>query len=122
MGIRIVSSLVGIAVGIVISVAVLDGFSASTTSIVIATLLFWVVHIVVLFFAIRVFVRNPSISMALLLALASTIVSLVIVNIVVSDVSISGVGTYLVAAIIIWLCTAIADVVGTRKVREQRFS
>ena len=122
MGIRIVTSLLGIAIGIVIAVAVLDGFSADTTSIIVATIVFWIVHVIVLFFAMRVFVRNPSVSMALLLALASTILSLIIVNLIVSDISISGVGTYLVAGIIIWLCTAIADVIGTRKIRQQRFS
>jgi hypothetical protein len=120
-GIRIVSSLIGIAVGIVLAVALLGGFSASATAIVKATILFWVVHIVVSFFALRVFVRNPSVSMALLVALAATIVSLIIVNIVVSGVTVDGVGNYLVAGIIIWICTALADVIGTRKIRQQRF-
>jgi hypothetical protein len=121
-GIRIVASLVGIAAGIILSVALLSGFSASVTSIVVATLLFWVVHIVVQFIALKMFLKEPSVSFALLLALASTLVALVIVNLVVSDVRISGVGTYLAAAIIIWICTAIADVLGTRKIRARRFS
>ena len=77
-------------------------------------------HIIVSFFALRVFVRDPSVSLALLLALASTILSLIVVNIVVSDFSVDGVGNYLVAGIIIWICTAIADVVGGRMIRERR--
>jgi hypothetical protein len=60
-GIRILSSLVGIAVGIVLAVAVLSGFSASATAVVEATILFWIVHIVVSFLALRIFVRNPSV-------------------------------------------------------------
>ena len=119
-GIRIVSALAGIAVGIVLAVAILDDFEAGAGAIVAATIVFWVVHIVVSFLALRVFVRDPSVSLALLLALASTIVSLIIVNLIVSDVSISGVGTYLVAGIIIWICTAIADVIGGRMIRERR--
>ena len=119
-GIRIVASLVGIAAGIIISVALLDDFSASTAGIVEATIVFWVVHIVVSFFALRVFVRDPSVSLALLLALASTIISLIVVNLVISDFSVDGAANYLVAAIIIWICTAIADVIGGRMIRERR--
>jgi hypothetical protein len=119
-GIRIASSLIGIAVGIVLAVAILGGFSASATAIVEATVVFWIVHIIVMFFALRVFVRDPSVSMAILLALAATILSLIIVNIIVSGVSVDGVGDYLVAGIIIWICTAIADVVGTRMIRDRR--
>ena len=87
-----------------------------------ATLLFWVVHIVVQFIALKMFLKEPSVSFALLLALASTIVALVIVNIVVSGVSVDGVANYLAAGVIIWICTAIADVAGTRKIRARRFS
>jgi len=119
-GIRIASSLIGIAAGIIISVALLDDFSASTAGIVEATIVFWVVHIVVSFFALRVFVRDPSVSLALLLALASTIISLIVVNLVISDFSVDGAANYLVAAIIIWICTAIADVIGGRMIRERR--
>jgi len=121
LGIRIVASLVGIAAGIVISVATLSGFSASATSVVVATLLFWVVHVVVQFLALRIFVRGPSVSLAVLLALASTIVALIIVSVAVSGVSVRGASTYLEAGVIIWICTAVADVIGTRKIRARRF-
>ena len=73
-----------------------------------------------MFLALRIFVRDPSVSMAILLALAATILSLIIVNILVSGVSVDGVGNYLVAGIVIWICTAIADVVGSRMIRERR--
>ena len=120
LGIRIVASLVGIFVGIVLAVAIFGDFSASAGAIVAATVIFWIVHVIVTFLALRVFVRDPSVSMAILLALAATIVSLVIVNLIVSGVSVSGVGTYLGAAVVIWICTAIADVAGTRAIRERR--
>jgi hypothetical protein len=119
-GIRILASLGGIFVGIVLAVALLSGVSASATAIVEAVIVFWIVHIIVSFFALRVFVRDPSVSLALLLALASTIVSLIIVNLAVSDFSVDGAADYLVAAIIIWICTAIADVIGQRMIRERR--
>ena len=119
-GIRILAALGGIFVGIVIAAAVLGGVDADATAIVEATIVFWVVHIVVTFFALRVFVRDPSVSLALLLALASTIVSLIVVSIVASDFSVDGVGDYVVAGIIIWICTAIADVIGGHLIRERR--
>jgi len=119
-GIRIAAALAGILVGIVLAVALLSGVDAGATAIVEATIVFWVVHIVVSFFALRVFVRDPSVSLALLLALASTIISLIVVNLVISDFSVDGAANYLVAAIIIWICTAIADVIGGRIIRERR--
>jgi hypothetical protein len=119
-GIRLASSLVGIAAGIILSVALLGDFSADTTAVVTATILFWVVHLVVNFFALRVLVRQPSVALAGLLALASTIVALIIVNIAVSGISISGASTYVLATLIIWITTAIADVIGGRMIRDRR--
>jgi|SRR6478609_10386415 len=121
-GIRLVTSLVGIAIGIVISIVLLSGFSASVTAVVLATLVFWVVHFFVLLLALRIFVKegNPSIAMAGLLALASTVISLIVVNLIVSDMTIKGVDTYVTAALIIWLTTAIGDVVGGRMIRARR--
>ena len=65
-------------------------------------------------------IRQPSVAIAGLLALASTIVSLIIVNIIVSDVSISGATTYVLATLIIWITTAVADVIGGRMIRDRR--
>ena len=119
-GIRIVASLVGIAAGIILSVALLSDFSASTAGIIEATIVFWIIHIIVNFFAVKVLIRQPSVAMAGLLALASTIVSLIIVNLLVSDISIHGASAYLGATLVIWITTAIADTVGRRMIRDRR--
>jgi hypothetical protein len=120
LGIRVVASLAGILIGIVVSVAVLSGFSATPRAIVVSTALFWIVHLVVTFIALRVLIRQPSVATAGLLALASTIVSLIIVNIVVSGLKIHGVTTYLIATVIIWISTALGDMIGRRKIRARR--
>ena len=120
LGIRIVSSLAGILIGLVVSVALLGGFSASAKAIVEATLLFWVVHVVLNFVALRILIRQPSVATAGLLALASTIVSLVIVNIVVSGLKIHGVGTYVIATVIIWIATTLSGVLGRRRLRHRK--
>ena len=119
-GIRIASSLIGIAVGIVLSTAIFDGFKSTTTGLVEATIVFWIVFLIVNFLALRVLIRQPSVGLAGLLALASTIVSLIIVNLIVSDISIHGVSAYLGATVVIWISTVIFDSIGRRMIRDRR--
>jgi hypothetical protein len=119
-GIRLVASLAGVAAGIILSVALLGDFSADAAAIVTATLVFWIVHLVVNFLALRVLVRQPSVALAGLLALASTIVALIIVNLLVSGISVHGATTYVLATLIIWITTAVADVLGGRMIRDRR--
>src|SRR5262245_49358965 len=103
-GIRLATSLVGIAVGIILSATLLDNFSIDAGGLVEATLLFWIVHIVVNFLALRVLIRQPSVPLAGILALGSTIVALIVVNAIVGGMRVHGVSTYVLATLIIWLC------------------
>jgi hypothetical protein len=119
-GIRIASSLIGIVVGIVLADVTLDGFATTGTGIIEATIVFWIVFLIVNFLALRVLIRQPSVGLAGLLALCSTIVSLIIVNLLVSDISIHGASAYLGATLVIWITTAIADTVGRRMIRDRR--
>ena len=119
-GIRIASSLIGIVVGIVLSTAIFGGFSTTTAGIVEATFVFWIVFLIVNFLALRVLIRQPSVALAGLLALGSTIVSLIIVNLIVSDISIHGASAYLGATLVIWISTVIADSIGRRMIRDRR--
>jgi hypothetical protein len=119
-GIRLATSLAGIAIGIVLSATLLDDFSIDAGGLVGATLLFWIVHIVVNFLALRVLIRQPSVALAGLLALASTIVALIVVNAIVSGMRVHGVSTYVLATLIIWLCAIGGDVVGHRMIRARR--
>ena len=119
-GIRLGSSLVGIAVGILLSSTLLSRFSITAAAVVQATLVFWLVHLVVTFVALRVLVREPSIALAGLLALASTIVSLIIVNAIVSGLTIHQIQTYVAATVIIWLTTSVSDMIGRRMIRARR--
>ena len=119
-GIRIGTSLVAIAGGLVISSAALSDFNINAGGLVEATLLFWLVHIVVSFLALRVLIRQPSVAMAGLLALASTIVALVIVALIVPGLHVHGAGTFVVATLIIWVTTVIGDVVARSLIRDRR--
>jgi hypothetical protein len=79
-----------------------------------------VIHVAVAFVALRVLVREPSLALAGLLALGSTIVSLIIVNVIVSGLYISGLQTYVLATAIVWLTTAVSDTIGRRMIRARR--
>ena len=52
-GIRLGTSLIGIAVGLILSGAVLSNFSIDAAAVVQATLLFWVVHLLVQVLALK---------------------------------------------------------------------
>jgi len=119
-GIRVGTSLAGVAVGILVSSAVLSKFSIDATAVVEAVLIFWLVHLVVQLFALKVLVHEPSIALAGLLALASTIVALIIVNAIVSGLSIHGFQTYVFATLIIWVATSISDMIGRRMIKARR--
>ena len=119
-GIRLGTSLVGIAVGIIVSSAVLSKFSIDATAVVEAILVFWLVHLVVQLIALRVLVHEPSIALAGLLALASTIVALIIVNAIISGLAIHGFQTYVFATLIIWVATSISDMLGRRMIKARR--
>jgi hypothetical protein len=117
---RFGTAVAGIAVGLLISGAVLSRFSIDATALVEATLIFWIIHLGIQIFALRVLVREPSIALAGLLALASTIVSLIIVNAIVSGLTISRIQTYVGATLIIWLATAVSDMIGRRMLQARR--
>jgi hypothetical protein len=120
IGIRLGMSLVGIAVGLALSAKLLNHMSISTTGLVEATILFWIVHLLVDFVALRVLIRNPSVAVAGLLALLSTVISLAIVTAIVDGMHIKGASTYLIATLIIWITTAGADIWGHRMIRARR--
>jgi hypothetical protein len=120
LGIRVLSSLAGIAVGLVLSAAFLSGFKISFGALVVSSLVFWAAHLLVSFFLLRILVRQPSIALAGLLALASTVVSLVITSVFVNGLTVHGVQAYVVSTVVIWLCTVGADFLGRRRIRELR--
>ena len=119
-GIRIGMGLAGVAVGIVVADAVLDDLSISATALVETTVIFWLIHLAVQFLALRVLIRQPSVALAGLLAIASTVISLLIVNLIVSGFHIHGPSTYLWATLIIWATVALADMIGQRMIRDRR--
>ena len=98
----------------------LSEFSLNATAVIEAVIVFWLVHLLVSFVALRVLIREPSVALAGLLALASTVVALIISNAIVSGMTIHSLQTYVFATLIVWFTTAIADMVARRMIRERR--
>jgi hypothetical protein len=119
-GIRFGTSLAAIAIGMVVASTLLSKFSLDATGLLEASLLFWIIHIVVQIFALRVLVREPSIALAGLLAVASTVVSLILVNAVASGLYITGIQTYFWATLIMWVAISAGDIVGRRMIQARR--
>ena len=119
-GIRLATSLVGICTGLILSSALIDGFKMSLTSLIQATLIFWGVHFFVQVVALRTLIRQPSVALAGLLALAATVIALAIVNVIVGGLKVGGPSNYVLAALIIWITTAAGDTFATRKLRARR--
>jgi hypothetical protein len=67
-----------------------------------------------------VLVRQPSIALAGLLAIGSTIVALIIVKVIVSGLHIRGLNTYVFATLIIWVMTSIGDMGARQMIRKRR--
>jgi hypothetical protein len=111
---------VGIAIGLLLSSALLSKFSINATALVEATLVFWLIHLGTQLLALRVLVRQASIAVAGLLALGATVISLIVVNAVVSGLYIHGIQTYALATLIVWATTATSDMFGRRLVRDRR--
>jgi len=121
LAIRLLAGLVGVAAGLLVCDVALENLSISAAGLLEATLVFWVAHIVVQFLALKVLVRQPSIALAGLLALASTIIALFIAVAVVPGLAVHGAQTYVWATLIIWATTATADVFARRTARDERF-
>jgi hypothetical protein len=118
--IRLGTSLIAIAVGIIVSAAVLSRLSITATAVIEATLVFWFVHLATQFMALKVLVHQPSIALVGLLAVASTVLALIIVNVVVNGLSIHGLNTYVFATLIIWVMTSIGAITARQMIRARR--
>lgn len=110
------------AVGLIVASLVLDGFSINVASFVVAVVIFTIVFAVLTpFLAVQLRrLGNGAIGAT---ALIATLVSLVITDLLSDGFSISGVGTWIAAAVIVWLAALVAAFVlpflGLKKYLEE---
>jgi uncharacterized membrane protein YvlD (DUF360 family) len=97
------------AVGLVVANAVLDEMNLNFSGFIIALAIFTVSVALLTPFLASTFRRNQSASAALGgVALISTLVSLIITDLISDGLSIDGVGTWLAAAVIVWAAALLA--------------
>ena len=95
------------AVGLIVASVVLDGFSINAASFIVAVVIFTIVFAVLTpFLAVQLRrLGNGAIGAT---ALIATLVSLVVTDLLSDGFSISGVGTWIAAAVIVWLAALVA--------------
>lgn len=98
------------AVGLIVASIVLDGFSINVASFIVAVVIFTIVFAVLTpFLAVQLRrLGNGAIGAT---ALIATLVSLLVTDLVSDGFSISGVGTWIAAAVIVWLAALVATFV-----------
>jgi len=95
------------AVGLIVASVVLDGFSINVASFIVAVVIFTIVFAVLTpFLAVQLRrLGNGAIGAT---ALIATLVSLVVTDLLSDGFSISGIGTWIAAAVIVWLAALVA--------------
>jgi uncharacterized membrane protein YvlD (DUF360 family) len=98
------------AVGLIVASVVLDGFSINLASFIVAVVIFTIVFAVLTpFLAVQLRrLGNGAIGAT---ALIATLVSLLVTDLLSDGFSISGVGTWIAAAVIVWLAALVATFV-----------
>jgi uncharacterized membrane protein YvlD (DUF360 family) len=95
------------AVGLIVAAAVLDGMQLNVASFVLAVIIFTIVFAVLTPF-LAVQLRRFGNGAIGATALIATLVSLVITDLLSDGLSISGIGTWIAAAVIVWLAALVA--------------
>ena len=98
------------ALGLIVASVVLDGFSINVASFIVAVVIFTIVFAVLTpFLAVQLRrLGNGAIGAT---ALIATLVSLLVTDLLSDGFSISGVGTWIAAAVVVWLAALVATFV-----------
>ena len=98
------------AVGLLAAVVILPDFSIDALSFIVVTIIFTVVEVVAGPLLISISLKNvPALTGGI--SLVTTFVGLLITNLVSDGMSISGVSTWVLATLIVWLAALIAEFV-----------
>lgn len=102
-------ALLGNAIGLIVASLVFDGFEIDVTAFVFAVIIFTVAVALMTPFLASTLRRNQSSSAALGgVALIATFVALVITDLLSDGLSVSGIGTWIGATVVVWLASLLA--------------
>ena len=105
--VRTLIALVANAVGLIVAAAVLDDMQLDATSFVVAVVIFTIVFALLQPFLV-VQLRRVGSGVIGAVALIATLVSLIVTDLLTDGLSISGVTTWILAALIVWLAALVA--------------
>jgi uncharacterized membrane protein YvlD (DUF360 family) len=121
--VRTLVALLSNAVGLIVAAALLDGMSLNATGFVVAVVIFTVVFALMQPFLVSALRRGPGPVLGGV-ALIATLVSLVVTELFTDGLSISGVGTWIAATVIVWLASVLAafllPFLGLKKYLDER--
>ncbi|MGH1563505.1 phage holin family protein [Mumia sp. DW29H23] len=95
------------AVGILVATWLLDDMNVEASGFVTAVVVFTLAQVILSPFIMKVAARNAPAFLGGI-GLVSTLVALIIANVFTDGLSISGVATWVLASLIVWLVTAVA--------------
>jgi uncharacterized membrane protein YvlD (DUF360 family) len=112
------------AVGLIVASLVLDGFAIDVTGFFLALAIFTVVVMLMQPFLASQFRRGNNTALLGGVSLVATLLGLVVTDLLSDGLEISGVGTWLVAAVIVWaggiIAAFILPYLGLKKYLEER--
>lgn len=107
---RMVLAIFANAVGLIAASLLLDGFKLNASGFFTAVLIFSVCTLILGPFMVSVALRNIPALMGGI-ALVTTLVSLIITDIISKGLNISGASAWVIGTLIVWLCSLLASVV-----------
>jgi uncharacterized membrane protein YvlD (DUF360 family) len=105
--IRLVVFLASAAIGILVAAGLLDGMTLHASGFVVVVVVYAVVQSIISPFLVKVAAKNATAFLGGI-GLVSAFVALFVASLIGDGLSISGAGTWIAAAVIVWLVTAIA--------------
>jgi len=102
--------LIANAVGLIVATLVLPGFSIDAVSLITVTVIFTLVEVVAGPLLMSISLKEvPSLMGGI--ALVTTFVGLLITDFATDGLNIDGIGTWVMASLIVWLCSLLAGIV-----------
>ena len=123
--VRLLISLAGNAVGLIVAASVLSGMTLSVTGFVVDLIIFTIALALLTPFLASMLRRNRANASAMGgISLIGTFVALLITDILSDGLNISGIGTWIAATVIVWLASLLAVFIlpylGLKKYLEER--
>jgi putative membrane protein len=108
--IKVALAIAGNALGLLIADVLLDRMSLSASGFIVAVLVFTVIEVIAQPLVTKL-ARSRAEALEGGSALVSTLVALVLTALITDGLDISGIGTWLLATIIVWIVTLLAGVI-----------